>query len=187
MRTFLRGGAALILVACGASAPDARYPARADGCAVRTYPGESRIPVDDLGPVRVDCGAGEGCERKLLDRVCELGGDVAWGTGENAPGAATLTAHAAHSKRVAEGTGARGCPVRVFGEVSPHVVENIGTVTALCAEDDSRDVCLRELEDQVCLLGGDVLWHVEGPQPEDTSVGRRQRMRGRAAHARPVP
>ncbi len=61
--------------------------------------------------------------------------------------------------------------------------ENIGPVAARCADDDSRDVCLRELMDQVCLLGGDVLWQVDGPTPEATSSGMGQRMHGRAAHA----
>jgi hypothetical protein len=62
--------------------------------------------------------------------------------------------------------------------------ENIGTVTALCNEDDSREVCTRELADQVCLLGGDVLWQVEGPAREDTANGTKQNMRGRAAHTK---
>ena len=45
-------------------------------------------------------------------------------------------------------------------------------------------MCLRELSDQVCLLGGDILWQVDGPTPEDTQNGPRQRMRGRAAHTK---
>jgi hypothetical protein len=61
---------------------------------------------------------------------------------------------------------------------------NIGSVIAQCADTDSRDTCLRELEDQVCLLGGDVVWQVEGPTPTATSTGMAQRMRGRAAHTR---
>jgi hypothetical protein len=78
----------------------------------------------------------------------------------------------------------RGCTVQVFQDAPPMRTENIGPVTARCAETDSRDVCLRELEDQTCLLGGDVLWQVDGPTPEATSSGVGQRMHGRAAHTR---
>ena len=77
-----------------------------------------------------------------------------------------------------------GCAVQVFRDVPPMRTENIGQVTARCAEGDARDVCLRQLEDQVCLLGGDVLWQVDGPTPEATSSGMGQRMRGRAAHSK---
>jgi hypothetical protein len=59
-------------------------------------------------------------------------------------------------------------------------IENIGPVKALCDRDDSRETCLRELEDQVCLLGGDVLWQVDGPAPDAD----KQKMFGRAAHTR---
>jgi hypothetical protein len=78
----------------------------------------------------------------------------------------------------------RGCAVQVFRDAPPPRTENIGTVTAFCSEADSGDACLRELEDQVCLLGGDVLWQVDGPKPEVTANGMGQRMRGRAAHTK---
>jgi hypothetical protein len=78
----------------------------------------------------------------------------------------------------------RGCTVQVFQDAPPMRTRNIGPVTARCADTDSRDVCLRELEDQVCLLGGDVLWQVDGPTPTATATGMAQRMRGRAAHSR---
>jgi hypothetical protein len=78
----------------------------------------------------------------------------------------------------------RGCTVQVFQDAPPMRTENLGPVTAKCAEADSRDVCLRELEDQACLLGGDVLWQVDGPTPEATSSGTGQRMHGRAAHTK---
>jgi hypothetical protein len=78
----------------------------------------------------------------------------------------------------------RGCAVQVFKDAPPMRARNIGSVIAQCADTDSRDTCLRELEDQVCLLGGDVLWQVEGPTPTATSTGMAQRMRGRAAHTR---
>jgi hypothetical protein len=172
-----------VLVACGGG-PDARYPARQAGCPVKSYPGAAGIPVDDLGPVRVQCSGGASCERQLMDQVCAVGGDVLWGMADNAIGATTLAAHAAHSRRATQGPRERGCAVQVFDDVAPFKTENIGAVTALCTPDDTKDVCLRELEDQVCLLGGDVLWQVDGPAPEDTQNGPKQRMRGRAAHTK---
>jgi hypothetical protein len=78
----------------------------------------------------------------------------------------------------------RGCAVQVFKDVPAAPTENIGAAMAFCPEGDSRDACLRELEDQVCLMGGDVLWQIEGPTPEATASGMGQRMRGRAAHTK---
>ena len=171
---------AVLTVACGGATPDARYPAREAGCPVRKFPGEATIPVDDLGVVTVSCDPSSHCERRLLDAVCARGGDVAWGVGDNALTSANPTAHAAHSKRVTGGPRERGCGVQVFNDAAPGHVENIGPVTAICAQDDSREICLRELEDQVCLVGGDVLWQIDGPTPE----GNKQRMHGRAAHVK---
>jgi hypothetical protein len=169
------------IAACGHAGGDAaRYPERAPGCAVRRFPENPTIAVDDLGTVRVDCApTGGSCERQLLDRVCAQGGDVAWGLSDNALSATSLTAHAAHSKRLAPAARERGCAVRVSDDAPPPRSENIGPVTAYCSADDSRDVCIRELEDQACLLGGDFVWQVEGPTP----YGDKQRMRGRAAYA----
>jgi len=182
LRAALACAAAAVPVGCGGSAPDARYPAREAGCPVRTFAGEPSLAVDDLGAVDVDCGAAGGgaCERRLLDVVCRRGGDVAWGLGDNALTATRLVAHAGHTRRATQGARERGCAVRVFDGAPPMRTENVGPVRALCAEDDSKEVCLRELEDQVCLLGGDVLWQVDGPTPE----GNKQRMRGRAAHTK---
>jgi hypothetical protein len=177
---------ALATVACGGSTPDARYPAREDGCPVKLYPGQSGIPVDDLGTVQVDCppdGRGA-CERALENAVCRRGGDVVWGAGENALNAPTMVGHAAHSKRATQGPRERGCTVQVFPGSPVVPTENIGPVKALCSMDDSRDVCERELEDQACLLGADVLWQVDGPTPENTSNGTKQVMHGRAAHTK---
>jgi len=174
------------IVACGGTAPDARYPAREDGCPVKRYAGPATTTVDDLGVVRVECGAGEAatCERQLENAVCKLGGDVVYNMGDAALNATTLQGHAAHTRRVTQGPHERGCAVEVFAGAPPMRTENIGPVTALCNEDDARDVCERELEDQVCLLGGDVLWQTDGPTPVDTSNGRRLRMHGRAAHSK---
>jgi hypothetical protein len=170
------------LAGCGGASSNAQYAARPGGCPVKSYPSEPAIAVDDLGPVAADCVvAGSACERSLLDAVCARGGDVAWGLGDNAVSAVHLTAHAAHTKRVTKGPSERGCPVQVFTD-APSTTENIGPVVAVCSPDDSRDVCLRELQDQTCLLGGDVVWQVEGPTLDPTT--NKQRMRGRAAHTK---
>ncbi|MDP9034801.1 MAG: hypothetical protein M3O50_08330 [Myxococcota bacterium] len=167
--------------ACAASAPDPRYASRREGCAVKSFPGEAELPVDDLGTVTVGCVSGRGtCQRQLLDAVCQRGGDVAWGLADNSLDAATLVAHAAHTRRSLEGPRARGCPVEVFTAAPHKRTENIGPVAASCTENDSKEACLRELEDQVCLLGGDVLWQVEGPSLH----GDKQRLSGRAAHSK---
>jgi hypothetical protein len=164
--------------ACGSASPDARYPSRAAGCPVKSYPGDPARPVDDLGVVTVDCGASGGaCARQVLDAVCARGGDVAWGLGENELTSTHIVAHAGHTRRMTQGPHERGCPVRVFPDAPTVRTENVGPVIAVCGQDDTRDTCLRELEDQVCLLGGDVLWQVDGPTP----VADKQRMQGRAA------
>jgi len=106
------------------------------------------------------------------------------GTADNAINAPTLVAHAAHSKRVTQGPRERGCALQIYTDSLPMRVENIGPVTSLCKEDDTRDACQRELADQACLLGADILWQVDGPTPESTQNGMRQRMHGRAAHTK---
>jgi hypothetical protein len=78
----------------------------------------------------------------------------------------------------------RGCHVTVFDGVPAFPTANIGSVVAWCPETDTREACVRELEDQVCLLGGNVLWQIEGPSPQATSDGMKQRLRGRAAHTK---
>jgi hypothetical protein len=148
---------------------------------VKSFPGEPPGAVDDLGVVTIDCtGNGNMCSRQLLDAVCARGGDVAWGLGENSLTATHLVAHAAHTRRATQGPRDRGCAVQVFPQAPTVPTENIGPVVAICDQDDTRDVCLRELEDQACLLGGDVLWQVEGPSPQ----ANKQRMTGRAAHSK---
>jgi hypothetical protein len=172
--------AALLIASCAGGAPDARYPSREPGCAVKQFAGTPAHEVEDLGTVAVDCEAGRSCDRQLLDAVCARGGDVAWGLGDNALNASHRVAHAAHTKRAGGTARESGCAVQVLDEAPRMPTDNIGPVSAVCAEDDSKEVCLRELEDQVCRLGGDVLWQVEGPSPE----GNKQHMSGRAAHTK---
>jgi hypothetical protein len=179
---LLAGAGATLAMACGGGGVDARYPAREHGCPVHPYPGSPTIPVDELGTVTVDC-AGGSCERRLYDAVCERGGDVAWGMGDNALTATSMVAHAAHSRRATQGPREPGCAVKVFDMPTgspPMKVENIGPVKGWCDERDEREVCLRVIEDEVCKLGGDVLWQLEGP----TLQGNKQWMSGRAAHTR---
>jgi hypothetical protein len=186
--TKTRAGVAgmLMLAACGGSATDARFPPREDGCPVKLYPGAPAIPVDELGTVQVECAGGGGgpCERQLENAVCRRGGDVAWGMADNPLNATALVAHAAHSQRAAPASRQRGCALQIYSGSVPMRTENVGPVTALCNEDDSPEVCTRELADQACLLGADVLWQVDGPTPESTPNGVKQRMHGRAAHTR---
>jgi hypothetical protein len=173
-----------VVAGCAGSAPDPHHPSRETGCPVRTYPASPPAPVDELGTVEVQCASAtpeRACERDLLDLVCRRGGDVAWGVADNAIGASHLVAHAAHSKRATGDARPQGCPVQVVpqGETPRHI-ENIGPVVAYCDRDDSRETCLSELENQVCRMGGDLLWQVDTPQFE----GDRQIVHGRAAHTK---
>jgi hypothetical protein len=163
-----------------------RYPPREDGCPVKRYPGPPAISVDELGAVQVECASGDvdACERRLEDAVCHRGGDVAWGMAENALSARTQVAHAAHSRRATQGPRQPGCALQIYAGAPPMRTENIGPVTAFCDPDDSVEVCTRQLADQACVLGADVLWQIDGPTREPTENGPKQRMRGRAAHTR---
>jgi len=74
-----------------------------------------------------------------------------------------------------------GCDVTVFQQSPTGKTENIGPVSSSCDDQapTSKDDCLRELKDQVCKLGGDVVWGVEA-EPEH--VDGRWKYHGRAAH-----
>lgn len=65
-----------------------------------------------------------------------------------------------------------GCEVAVIRDgVPPYPTENIGPVSATCAEVVSKEDCLRELQDQVCKLGGDVVWQVpDKPKEENEKI-----------------
>ena len=75
-----------------------------------------------------------------------------------------------------------GCDVKISTEAPGVMSDNIGPVTATCAMDVSDDDCLRTLKDQVCKLGGDLVWGVS-PTPEN--VNGKKRFGGRAAHTQP--
>jgi hypothetical protein len=77
-----------------------------------------------------------------------------------------------------------GCDV-IVSQVTPTMkTENIGPVSSSCDDQSptSKDDCLRELKDQVCKLGGDVVWGVD-PEPEH--VDGKWKYRGRAVHTVP--
>lgn len=74
-----------------------------------------------------------------------------------------------------------GCDVQVMNQAPTIKTENIGPVSSSCDDQSatSKEDCLRELKDQVCKLGGDVVWGVE-PEPEHE--GGKWKYHGRAAH-----
>jgi len=74
-----------------------------------------------------------------------------------------------------------GCDVKVFAEAPDAPTDNLGPVRASCGEDISSADCLRTLEDQVCRLGGDVVW---GVPAEPAKADGKIRWSGRAAHTR---
>ena len=74
-----------------------------------------------------------------------------------------------------------GCDVKVFPESPTMPTDNIGTVDAICGDDISNDACLQTLKDQVCKLGGDVVWGVS--DVPSVSLGKKK-LSGRAAHTK---
>jgi hypothetical protein len=72
-----------------------------------------------------------------------------------------------------------GCAVRLFHETPDVPTTNIGPVRAHCGLDVADTDCLRTLEDQVCKLGGDVVWGVADKPSVD---GDKNFWQGRAAH-----
>ncbi len=61
---------------------------------------------------------------------------------------------------------------------------NIGPVRARCDLDVSEADCVRTLKDQVCKLGGDVVWGVEERRDEEHA---KNLLGGRAAHTGVLP
>lgn len=74
-----------------------------------------------------------------------------------------------------------GCDVTVSEDAPGGATDNIGPVSASCADSVSDDECLRTLKDQVCKLGGDALWGTDGRPKLDLG---RKRLDGRAAKRR---
>lgn len=79
---------------------------------------------------------------------------------------------------------AEGCDVQSFRDAPRTQTENIGTVSAVCDESISDDDCLRQLKDEVCKVGGDVVW---GVPDKPTLAGGKKRLSARAAHTAAKP
>ena len=74
-----------------------------------------------------------------------------------------------------------GCAVEVFPETPNKQTDNIGPVSASCDDSVSDADCMRELKDQACKLGADVVWGVE---PNPTKQLGKKKFFGRAAHTK---
>jgi hypothetical protein len=77
-----------------------------------------------------------------------------------------------------------GCAVTLLHDSPTGITTNIGPVHASCNAEVSDADCLRTLEDQVCKLGGDLVWGV-GDKPR--AWGDRNMWEGRAAHTGVAP
>jgi hypothetical protein len=75
---------------------------------------------------------------------------------------------------------AAGCDVVVFPDGPKVIADNIGSVRAECDERTTDEECLRQLEDEVCKLGGDIAWGVPA-KAKDIGGGQRV-LEARAAH-----
>jgi hypothetical protein len=75
---------------------------------------------------------------------------------------------------------ADGCDVALYRDIPTVPSDNIGSVHAACDESVTPDDCVRTLKDQVCRLGGDVVWGVDEPEHKDGKV----HYNGRAAHTK---
>jgi hypothetical protein len=74
-----------------------------------------------------------------------------------------------------------GCEVKVFPEAPTQQTDNIGPVSATCDDSVSNLDCMRTLQDEVCKLGGNVVWGVE---PNPTKQLGKKKLFGRAAHTK---
>jgi hypothetical protein len=75
-----------------------------------------------------------------------------------------------------------GCDVKLFHEAPTMPVDDIGPVQSVCDQDRiTEEDCVRELKDQTCKLGGDVVWGV--PYQPSYEYGK-QLWSGRAAHTK---
>ncbi len=76
---------------------------------------------------------------------------------------------------------AAGCDVKLFHDSPTMKTDNIGPVMAGCATDVSEADCLRQLMDEACKLGGDVVW---GVPDKPTLDGNKNMWFGRSAHTK---
>ena len=76
-----------------------------------------------------------------------------------------------------------GCAVQLFrGKIKSIPYDDIGRVDAICGNDIGLEECLKELKNQTCKLGGDLVYDVpdEPSKPSPDKV----RFTGRVAHTR---
>lgn len=72
----------------------------------------------------------------------------------------------------------KGCSVQVFSDAPDMATDQVGRVNARCQSIVSEDDCMRELMDQACALGANVVW---GVSEEDKQA---RQPSGRAAHTK---
>ncbi len=77
-----------------------------------------------------------------------------------------------------------GCAVQLFHGAPNVPTDNIGPAMARCDARLSEQECQRELMDQACKLGGDVVWGVTD-KPELKNG--KQVIQGRVAHSKAAP
>jgi hypothetical protein len=157
--------AALAIVACTTSrAPDPRYPPRVAGCAVIAFEKLPERHVNDLGRVSVDCadGVDSACTRKLMDAVCEVGGNVAWDLRtDDQGGGIRYAARAAHTTS----RSSDDCAVHVFAAEAPGPVDELTNVVVDCTSTEVE--CRHDFERTACMLGADVAWGLGDPYRAD--------------------
>lgn len=79
---------------------------------------------------------------------------------------------------------AEGCAVELYPDAPLVQTDNLGAVSASCADSVADQDCMRTLKDEACKLGGDVVWGVpEKPKEKDG----RKYWSGRAAHTKQAP
>jgi hypothetical protein len=74
-----------------------------------------------------------------------------------------------------------GCDVKLFHEHPTMATDNLGPVMASCSPDVADGGCVRQLEDETCKLGGDVVWGVPDKPTRDEG---KNLWFGRAAHTK---
>ena len=74
-----------------------------------------------------------------------------------------------------------GCEVQIYPDVPPVPTDNIGPVSASCDDITSDADCMRELKDQACKLGADVVW---GVSDNPTKQAGKKKFFGRSAHTK---
>jgi hypothetical protein len=76
-----------------------------------------------------------------------------------------------------------GCEVKLYrGKVQGIAYDDIGRVDSICSTDIGVEECLKELKNQSCKLGGDIVYDV--PTDPEQPAPDKVRFTGRVAHTR---